>query len=149
MDIKNLFIATLLLASSIVKANVQVETSCYVHVPRDGTRKHIKLALRTYVDTDLQKEVGAFVQYNDAKESIPLVLKRYRRLDTDSPDLGNYEITRLQIAGDKIAGEYVFSQTGAGNKQGKSVIYRKSATATPVEFMHSGDDEDPACKIRR
>lgn len=149
MKIKNLSIASLLLASSIVKADVQVEMSCYVYVPRDGARKHIKLVLRTYVDAAVQKEVGAFVQYNDAKESIPLVRMNYRRLDTDSPGLCNDEITRIEIADGKIAGEYVFSQTGAGNKQGKSATYRKSATARPIEFMHAGDDDDPDCKISR
>lgn len=121
----------------------------YVYVPRDGARNHIKLALRTYVDTALQKEVGVFVQYNGSKESIPLVRKTYRRLDTDSPGLANDEITRIEIADGKIAGEYVFSQTGAGNKQGKSVTYRKAATAKPIEFMYSGDDDDPDCKISR
>lgn len=149
MKIQTLFIATLLLASGIVRAEVQVETSCYVYVPRDGTSKHIRLALRTYVDKELQKEVGAFVQYNNSKEIIPVVFKSYRALDADSPELGNHEITRLEIVDKKIAGEYVFSQTGAGNTQGKSVTYKKSAMAKPVTFMYSGGDADPACKISK
>jgi hypothetical protein len=149
MKIKSLFIAMFLLANGIVKADVQVETSCYVHVPRDGASKHIKLVLRTYVDTDLQKEIGAFVQYNDSKEIIPLVFESYRPLDSDSPNLGNYEIKRLEILRNKTEGEYVISQTGAGNTQGKSVTYKKSTTGKPITFMYLGDDDDPTCKINK
>ena len=149
MKIKRLFIAAIMLGCGIAKADVQVETSCYVHVPRDNTSKHIKLALRTYVDKELQKEVGAVIQYNGSKETIPLVFRNYRAIDTDSPDLGNYEITRVEVVDKKLAGEYVFSQTGAGNTQGKSVTYKKSPTSKPITFMYLGDDEDPACKINK
>ena len=103
------------------------------------------MALRTYVDQDLKKEVGAFVQYNGSKQIIPLVLTRHVSTNTDSPDLRNYEISRLEINEKKVAGEYVFAQTGAGVTQGKYVKYRSAKTGKVVTFQYAGDDA--SCKI--
>jgi len=146
MNIRICLLAIVTFSCGIVRADVQSETACYVYVPRDSSSKPIKLALRTYVDKDLKKEVGAFVQYNASKETIPLVFTKYVSTDTDSPNLGNYEISRVEIVDKKIAGEYVFIQSGAGNTQGKYVVYTKSKTGKKITFMYTGDNHAD-CKI--
>lgn len=135
-------------ASTMAKADVQSETACYVYVPQGQTSKPIQLAVRIYSDNDLKKEVGAFAQYNDSKEIIPLVFIRYVSTDTDSPELGNYEISRIEVNDRKVTGEYVFVQAGAGNAQGKYVKYKNTKTGKSTIFMHTGDG-DPSCKINR
>lgn len=145
MKIKPVFVATLVLVSGIAKAEIHVETACYSMVPPGKMSKPIRMALRTYVDQDLKKEVGAFVQYNGSKQIIPLVLTRHVSTNTDSPDLRNYEISRLEINEKKVAGEYVFAQTGAGVTQGKYVKYRSAKTGKVVTFQYAGDDA--SCKI--
>ena len=64
--------------------------------------------MRTYEDKDLKKEVGAFIQYSSSKEIIPVVFAKYISTDTDSPGLGNYEISRVEILDSKVNGVYVF-----------------------------------------
>jgi hypothetical protein len=144
---KLFFLATAMLSCGIATADVKSETTCYSRAPPGQSSKSIHLTLRTYVDQDLQREIGAFVQYNGSKEVIPLVFTKHVRTDIDSPDLGNYEISRIEISDKKVAGEYVFAQTGAGIAQGKYVTYKNSKTGKVVTFQHTGDD-DPACKIR-
>lgn len=145
MKIKPIFLAFIFFGSGMAKADVLAETSCYSMVPPGKTSKPVRLTLRTYVDQDLKKEVGAFVQYNGSKETIPLVFAKYVSMDTDSPDLGNYEISRIEINEKKVTGEYIFSQSGAGNTQGKSVKYKSAKTGKAVTFQYVGDD--PSCKI--
>ena len=108
--------------------------------------KLLQLAVRTYEDKDLKKEVGTFVQYNSSKEIIPVVFTKYTRTDTDSPGLGNYEISRVEVSDGKVNGEYFFVQTGAGSTQGRYVKYTNLKTGRSTIFMHTGDN-DPACKI--
>lgn len=145
MKLKALFLAVICLGSGMAKAEVHAETSCYSMVPPGKSSKPVRLALRTYVDQELKKEVGAFVQYNGSKDGIPLVLTKYVSTDTDSPELGNYEISRIEISDKKVAGEYVFVQTGAGITQGKFVKYKNAKTGKVVTFQSIGDD--PSCKI--
>ena len=140
------FIAIIFFSCGFAKAEVQSQTTCYFNVPRDTSSKQIQFALRTYEDEDLKKEIGAFVQYGGSKEIIPLVFNKYTNTDTDSPDLGNYEISRIEISKNKVTGEYIFVQTGAGNTQGKYVKYINYKTGKSMTFMAIGDD-DPSCKI--
>jgi hypothetical protein len=146
MNIRIYLLAIVTFSCGIARADVQSETACYVYVPRDSSSKPVKFALRTYVDKDLKKEIGAFVQYHASKEIIPLVFTKYVRTETDSPNLGNYEISRVEIVDKKIAGEYVFIQSGAGIAQGKYVVYTKSKTGKHITFMYTGDN-DADCKI--
>lgn len=127
-------------------ADVRSETSCYVRVPPGASSKPIRMTLRTYVDQDLGKEIGAVVQYNGSKDIIPLVFVKYVATDTDSPGLGNHELSRLEIHDRKVAGEYVFVQAGAGLRQGKYVKYTSSTTGKTVTLLYTGPD-DPECKI--
>jgi septal ring-binding cell division protein DamX len=128
-----LFIAVLgLLASGTAAAEIQAATSCYVGDSRPNSKVHLYLAVRTYTDTETQKEIGAFAQYDRAKLSIPLVFIQYVATDTDSPGLGNYELTRVEVVNKKVTGEYVFIQTGAGNRQGRLVRYKSAKFPTPI-----------------
>ena len=145
MKIKPVFIATLVLVSGFARAEIHVETVCYSMVPPGKMSKPVRMALRTYVDQDLKREVGAFVQYNGSKQIIPLVMTKNVSTDTDSPDLGNYETSRVEISEKKVGGEYVFAQTGAGITQGKYVKYRSAKTGKVVTFQYAGDDA--SCKI--
>jgi len=145
MTIQPIFVAIIFLVSGVAKAEVHSTTSCYSTVPPGKSGKPIRLALRIYFDQELKKEVGAFVQYNGSQENIPLVLTKYVSTDTDSPELGNYEISRIAIGDKQVAGEYVFVQSGAGITQGKFVKYKNAKTGKAVTFQSSGDD--PFCKI--
>ena len=145
MTIQPFVLGIIFLASGIAKAEVHPETTCYSMVPPGKSSKPVRLALRTYVDQELKKEVGAFVQFNGSKEIIPLVLTRYVSTDADSPDLGNYEISRIEISDKKVTGEYVFVQSGAGITQGKFVKYKNAKTGKVVTFQSAGDD--PSCTI--
>ncbi|GGC06369.1 hypothetical protein [Pseudoduganella buxea] len=146
--IRYLIVAAALYGTTNAQAEIHVETECYVRVPAGKDSKPTRMAFRRYVDQDLKKEVGAFVQHDGSTEIIPLVLARHVSTDTDSPGLGNYEATRTGIVGKKPAGEYTFVQTGAGNTQGKYVRYTNAKTGKAVVFQHTGDD-DSSCKIMR
>jgi hypothetical protein len=146
MRVKGFLILFFLLSCGVAKADVQPKTTCYFNVPRDNSSRHVELALRTYEDMDLKKEIGAFVQYRGSKETIPLVFNKYTSTDTDSPELGNYEISRIEISKNKVTGEYVVIQTGAGIRQGKYVKYTNFKTGRSMIFMATGED-DPSCKI--
>jgi hypothetical protein len=137
-----------MLGSGIARADVQSETTCYMYESQTTASKDILLVVRTYLDNDLKKEVGAFAQYNGSKEIIPLVFKKYVATDTDSPGLGNYEISRIEIKDKKVTGEYIFFHTGAGHTQGKYVIYKNAKTGKATLFMEIPDD-NPSCKINK
>lgn len=145
--IRSLLVAAAVFGTATAHAGIQAETACYVRVPPGKDSKPIRMVFRRYVDQDLNKEVGSFVQYNGSTESIPLVLAAH--VDTsDSPGLGNYEETRIEIVGSRVAGEYTFVQTGAGNTQGKYVRYTSAKTGRQATFQYAGDD-DSTCKVAR
>jgi hypothetical protein len=132
----------MILGTSIAHAEVKVEESCWTHAARDGSDKRIQFVLKAYTDTDLGKEIGAFVQYVGSKDTIPVVFTNFVRTDMeDDPDAGNYELTRVEVIDGKIGGDYVFAQVGSGIRQGKMVTYRKSKNAKPITFYRSSDGE--------
>jgi len=148
MNTRIFCLATIMLCNGLARADVQSETTCYMHESQTTELKDILLVVRTYLDNDLKKEVGAFAQYNGSKEIIPLVFTKYVAIDTDSPGLGNHEITRLEINDKKITGDYVFFQTGAGHTQGKYVRYKSAKTGKTINFMEISED-NPSCKINK
>lgn len=148
MKIKNFSLAIIALGISMAKADVLSETTCYMHESQKAAHKDILLIVRTYLDNDLKKEVGAFAQYNSSKEIIPLVFMKYVATDIDSPNLGNYEITRIEINDKKVTGEYTFIRTGAGHTQGKYVIYKNTKTGKSINFTEISED-NPSCEIRK
>lgn len=148
MKIRFFFLITIMLGSGIARADVQSETTCYMYESQKTASKDILLVVRTYLDNDLKKEVGAFAQYNGSKEIIPLVFTKYVATDTDSPGLGNHEITRIEINDKKVTGEYTFIQTGAGHTQGKYVRYKNSKTGKSINFMEISED-NPSCKVNK
>jgi hypothetical protein len=148
MMIKHVVLAAAFFCATAAQAEIQVETECYVRTPTGKDGKLTRMIFRRYVDQDLKKEVGSFVQYNDTKETISLVFAKHVPTDTDSPDLGNYEDYRTEIVGKKVTGEYAFVQTGAGVRQGKFVRYTSAKTGKPVIFQYIGDD-DGSCKVNR
>jgi hypothetical protein len=141
-----LAIAAALLGSAPVRADVVSETSCYVRTSPGKDARPVRMVFRRYLDQELKKEVGALVQYNQSKDVIPLLFIKHVDTDTDSPELGNHEITRIEIVGGRATGEYLFVQTGAGIRQGKYVRYTSMKGAKPVIFQHTGD-EDSSCRI--
>jgi hypothetical protein len=145
--IKALFMTIGLIASSNAAEEIQTHTNCYAGDSRPNSKVHVRLAVRTYTDTDTNKEIGAFAQYNDAKLAIPLVFVKFVPTDTDSPELGNYELTRVEVVDKKVTGEYVFVQTGAGNRQGRYVTYKSAKYPKSILLQHSGTDEDPDCRF--
>ncbi len=144
--IKPLLMALALLASGTAAAEIQATTSCYAGDSRPNSKVNVHLAVRIYTDTETLKEIGAFVQYNNAKSSIPLVFVKFVPTDTDSPGLGNYELTRVEVVDKKVTGEYVFVQTGAGNRQGRYVTYKSAKYPKPV-LLQQSDENDPRCKF--
>lgn len=148
MRIAHFILTVALLSGTAVAAEVRLETLCYVRVPPGKDSKPIRMVFRSYYDQELKKEIGSFVQYNESKEIIPLMFEKFVNTDADSPELGNYEISRIEIINKKIAGEYTFVQTGAGHLQGRYVKYTNAKTGKSVTFQHTGDD-DSACKVNR
>ncbi|WP_444845304.1 hypothetical protein [Duganella caerulea] len=143
---RTILIAAALLASGTAAAEIKSETSCYSGDSRPGSKVHLSLAVRIYTDTENNKEIGAFAQYNGAKTSIPLVFVKYVPTDTDEPGLGNYELTRVEVVDKKVTGEYVFVQTGAGIRQGRYVTYKSAKYPKPILLQKSYED-DPSCKF--
>lgn len=146
--IRYVALATALCYAATAQAEIQIETECYVHVPPGKSSKPIRMIFRRYIDQELKQEVGSFVQYNDKKDIIPLVFGKHVSKDIDSPDLGNYEDSRTEIVGGKVAGVYTFVQTGAGIAQGKYVRYTNAKTGESVTLQHTGA-EDSSCKVNR
>lgn len=144
---KALLLALALLASGTTAAEIQVQTSCYAGDSRPNSKVHIELAVLTYTDTTTKKEIAAFAQYNGAKSSIPLVFHKFVATDTDSPGLGNYELTRVEVVDKKVTGEYIFVQTGAGNRQGRYVTYKSAKFRKPILLQRSSGDGDLDCKF--
>lgn len=147
MLIKKFVASIIFLFCASAKANINMQTTCYTYVPQ-GNTSPIRLILRTYIDTDLKKEVGSFVQYNNSKEIIPLVFAKHSSTDTESPDLGNYEILRIEVSKNKVSGEYTAVQSGAGIRQGKYIRYTNHKTGKSTTFMATGDEDD-FCKINK
>ncbi|WBS04828.1 hypothetical protein OU994_11400 [Pseudoduganella sp. SL102] len=145
--IKHIVLAAAMFGATAARAEVLAETECYVRVTPSNDGKIVRLIFRRYVDVELKKEVGSFVQYNHTKEIIPLVLSTHLDTDTESPDLGNYEDTRIEILGNRVTGEYKFIQTGAGHRQGRYVRYTSAKNVKPVIFHHTGSDDDTSCKL--
>lgn len=143
---KSLLIALALLASGTAAAEIEATTSCYVGDSRPNSKVNLHLAVRTYTDTETRKEIGAFAQYNRGKSSVPLVFIKFVPTDTDSPGLGNYELTRVELVGKKVTGEYVFVQTGAGNRQGSYVTYKSAKFPKPILLQRTGE-HDRDCKF--
>ncbi|AVR98461.1 hypothetical protein C9I28_24585 [Pseudoduganella armeniaca] len=141
-------VAAALFCGATVRAEIVSETSCYVRTSPGKDARPVQMVFRRYVDQELKREVGAFVQYNQSKDFIPLVFVKHVDTDTDSPELGNHEITRIEIVGGKAAGAYLFVQTGAGNRQGKHVRYTSAKGAKPMIFQHTGD-EDSSCRVNQ
>jgi hypothetical protein len=144
--IKSILIAVALLASGTAAAEIKAVTSCYDGDSRPNSKVRAHLAVRTYIDTETNKEIGAFAQYNRSKSSIPLVFVKLVPTDTDSPELGNYELTRVEVVDKKVTGEYVFVQTGAGNRQGRYVTYKSAKYPKPI-LLQQGYENDPRCQF--
>lgn len=115
--IRYCLLAVALLGGASVRAEIVAETSCYVRTSPGKDARPVQMVFRRYVDQDLKREVGAFVQYNQSRDLIPLVFVKHVDTDTGSPELGNHAITRIEIVGGHAAGEYLFVQTGAGNRK--------------------------------
>jgi hypothetical protein len=151
LKIKYLLLILATLYCVAANADVQTKVTCYAHAPRSSVDREIDLVLHVYVDNDLKKEVGSFVQYSVSKEAgafvaysapkepIPLIFTKYVPTDTDSPDLGNYDIYRTEIFNNKVTGQYVFGQTGAGIRQGKYATYKNFRTGKTMSFEFVGD----------
>ena len=83
------------------------------------------------------REVGAFVKYSN-KKFIPLVFDKRIETDVENPELGNYELQRLEISEGKVTVSYIFMQTGAGNKQGSFLKYRNLKTKNVYTLFNLG-----------
>lgn len=136
-----------IIASGSAAAEIATQTDCYVGDSRPNSKVHLQLAVRIYTDTETNKEIGAFAQYNGAKSAIPLVFVKSVPTDTDSPGLGNYELTRVEVIDKKVAGEYVFVQTGAGIRQGRYVTYKSVKFPKPILLQYFGSNDDGDCKF--
>ena len=135
----SLFLIAWILSINTSQANVNVETVCYGIQPKDHSTEYYGLLMRTYYDTDLQREIGAFVQYNK-KSFIPLVFERITKTDRNDPELGNFELRRTEIINGQATGVYRLIQSGAGVKQGKYLEYRNKKTSESATFFEIGEE---------
>ncbi|AXA94023.1 hypothetical protein [Massilia sp. YMA4] len=133
-----LAVAAGLLHGAYVQAEIVAETSCYARTSPGKDARPVRMVFRRYIDQELKKEVGALVQYNQSKDVIPLLFIKHVDTDTDSAELGNHEMTRVEIVGGKAAGDYLFVQTGAGNRQGKYVRYTSAKAGDGLAGVGGG-----------
>lgn len=86
-----------ILGTRVAYGEVRVEESCWTHAARGGSDKRVQFVLKAYTDTDLDREVGAVVQYVGSKSTIPLVFKNFVRTDMeDDPDARNTSLPELK-----------------------------------------------------
>lgn len=139
---KNIFVFFMVwgLLISISQAEVLVETVCYGNQPRGNSAEYFGLLLHTYYDTNMRREIGAFVQYNK-NSFIPLVFEKISKVDQNDPQLGNFELRRIEIINGKATGTYLLVQSGAGIRQGKYLEYKNKKTNRSSIFFEIGEED--------
>ncbi|MEO6856385.1 MAG: hypothetical protein ABI410_08900 [Rhodoferax sp.] len=132
---KKLFILiTAVFFLNTTNAEITSQTLCF----ENQKNKNIELLLRTYVDNEIQKEIGALVKYKSSKNTIPLVF-----VDDDATgESADYVLNWLEIFDGKITGEYRLIKPKMATIFGAYVKYKSIKTGKETIFSPSGKSED-------
>ena len=109
------------------------QTLCFV----SQKNRRIELALRNYLDEDLQQEVGAIAKYSGSKSVISLAFVS----DNTADESVDYELRWLEIYNEKITGEYRLLKPKMATILGAYVKYKSFKTGHEVVFQPSGKSE--------
>ena len=109
------------------------QTLCFV----SQKNRLIELALRNYLDEDLQQEVGAIAKYSGSKSVISLAFVS----DNTADESVDYELRWLEIYNEKITGEYRLLKPKMATILGAYVKYKSFKTGREVVFQPSGKSE--------
>ena len=109
------------------------QTLCFV----SQKNRRIELALRNYLDEDLQQEVGAIAKYSGSKSVISLAFVS----DNTADESVDYELLWLEIYNEKITGEYRLLKPKMATILGAYVKYKSFKTGREVVFQPSGKSE--------
>lgn len=109
------------------------QTLCFV----SQKNRRIELALRNYLDEDLQQEVGAIAKYSGSKSVISLAFVS----DNTADESVDYELRWLEIYNEKITGEYRLLKPKMATILGAYVKYKSFKTGREVVFQPSGKSE--------
>ena len=109
------------------------QTLCFV----SQKNKRVELALRHYLDEDLQKEVGAIAKYSGSKSAIPLAFVS----DSTNDESVDFELRWLEIYDEKITGEYRLLKPKMATILGAYVKFKSFKTGREVVFQPSGKSE--------
>ena len=111
-------------------AAITSETLCFT----SQKNKRTELALRKYLDEDLQREVGAIARYSASKSLISLAFVS----DSTINDSVDYELRWLEIYDEKIIGEYRLLKPKMATILGAYIRYKSFKTGREVVFNPSG-----------
>lgn len=135
----------LFLGATNAKADVDVESGCYVKTPGVAGKSSPFFLLRSYFDSNLQERVGALLSYNNSGEFISLVF--FDEIQGEGVASGDYQRIWLEVAGKKISGQYVEYGTYSGNTGGNQIKYTNFKTNRVMIFRVATIDSP--CKATR
>lgn len=124
------FIITLFWLLS-AKANLNVESGCYVVIPEKNEKKVSFFFIRTYYDEQIQERIGALLNYNNSKEHIALVFFDEIQEESATTD---YRRIWLEVVGKKVTGQYVEYGAYSGNGGGRHIKYTNFRTNKVATF---------------
>lgn len=119
----------LVLSFGTATAKVEEETLCFQAAAND----RLQLALKYYLDSSLNQQLGALVQYGPSKALIPLV---FLDESTSDPAL-DWELHWLEIVGGKPGGTYSLSKPRSATVAAAYLTYRNGKTGRAMLFRPS------------
>ena len=114
------------------KAEITSQTLCFAN----EKNRQVELVFRTYLDNEIQQQIGAIIKYNISKKTILLVYID----DNTSDDTLDYEFNWLEIFDAKITGKYSLLKPKNATILGAYVKYKNYKTGKEIFFIPSGKD---------
>ncbi|MGP8433741.1 hypothetical protein ACT2FY_05510 [Paraburkholderia fungorum] len=136
---KSFFAVALLALPLAVHAEVTSETFCF----SSGGAKSVNFEMRTYYDSSSKFSAG-FVRYQNAKQSIPLVLANSagETLDKNTPE--QETTTWIEVFNGQVSGEYEMITQGTDVS---SMIYTSKKKNQKIGFLlNTGAIAQGSCK---
>ena len=132
----------LVFSSGVASARVEEETLCF----QAATNEKLQLAFKYYLDTDLNEQLGAFVQYGPSKALITLVFLN----DASSDETSDWELHWLEIVDGKPGGTYSLLKPKAATVAAAYLKYRSAKTGKETLFRpYQGPDGKCAIGAQR
>ncbi len=114
----------------VAKAEVSSQALCLEEAGNSNSR----VVFKTYLDTSLNKLVGAFVKYRGSRDIILLVYVGDEALD----DSNDYELLWLEVFMKKTTGEYRLIKPRGKTIMDAYILYKNYRTGKKTLFSPSG-----------